>query len=482
MKKYFFLNFVLVSLLANFLFIFNIYFPIWVSVLIMMIVSFFLINRFINKKSGILILIIWVVYALPFIHLPSYIWFNFNDDYPEFSFLWGLQINPYMIDERVIKLTAMILSVGALGIATGVSIGHKKLKKDTGLDQNNKIKFFKTLNLSIWFIWVAIGVALTALSAPKNSIFVSIYTDSQSSLDGLNFSSAWMMSYVILTFAFCDTILENSVVLKKIKMKIIILAFFIVVFYFQLLRGDRECLPWVFGIIIIYYYWAGNYTKRNNLKLPYKKITIGTIAIFFVSLIVGYTRTSLNGASLSDFATLIYDLFQSDVDVSNYLSGTWSAVLLTPLSVAGDHVYGLLPLKLGKDYINLFLSTPPGFLTDAIGYIRPIDAMSGPAWEMRYGMGGTHASVLPFMNFRMVGIFVIPLIWSYIIVKFESFAISKVNVSSLSLLTVLVMASPHWLWYGEKNLINAIMMWAAFTFTYKISIGISNHSNKLYYI
>ena len=129
--------------------------------------------------------------------------------------------------------------------------------------------------------------------------------------------------------------------------------------------------------------------------------------------------------------------------------------------------------------MNLFLSTPPGFLTDAVGYIRPIDAMSGPAWEMRYGMGGTHASVLPFMNFRIAGIFVIPLIWSYLIVKFESFAISKVNVSSLSLLTVLVMASPHWLWYGEKNLINAIMMWAAFTFIYKISIGISNHLNKL---
>ena len=120
---------------------------------------------------------------------------------------------------------------------------------------------------------------------------------------------------------------------------------------------------------------------------------------------------------------------------------------------------------------------PPGFLTDAIGYNRPIDAMSGPAWEMRYGMGGTHATVLPFMNFRMIGIFLIPLIWSYIIVKFESFAISKVNASSLSLLTVLVMASPHWLWYGEKNLINAIMLWAAFTFFYKISIGISNKLN-----
>ena len=27
---------------------------------------------------------------------------------------------------------------------------------------------------------------------------------------------------------------------------------------------------------------------------------------------------------------------------------------------------------------------------------------------MRYGQGGTHASVLPFMNFRMLGVFLVP--------------------------------------------------------------------------
>ena len=443
----------------------------------MIIVSIYLIKRFINKKSGILIIILWFIYALPFIHIPSYIWFNFNGDYPEYTFLWGLQINPYMIDENVIKLTAMIISVGALGIATGVSLGYKKKIKDTGLDKMGKIKVFKTLGLSTWFIWLSIGVILTALSAPKNTIFVSEYTSSASSLDGLNFNSAWMMSYVILTFCFCDTILENSFFLKNIKLKIILLTLFVVVFYYQLLRGDRECLPWVFGIIIIYYYWASNFTKKNNINVSYKKVIIGTILIFLISLVVGYTRTSLNGASLSDLSKLIIDLFQSDVDVSNYFNGTWTAILLTPLSVAGDHIYGLLPVKMGKDYINLFLSIPPGFLTDAVGYTRPIDAMSGPAWEMRYGMGGTHATVLPFMNFRMVGIFIIPLLWSYLIVKLESYATSKVNSSSLSLLTVLVMAAPHWLWYGEKNLINAIMLWFVLSIMYRISISFSNINN-----
>ena len=472
-----FLFFIIVSLLAILLFLFDIFFPIWISVLIMTFVSFFLINQVIKNKSGILILIIWIVYALPFIHIPSYIWFNFNDDFPEFGFLWGLQINPYMIDERVIKLTAMIFSVGALGIASGVLIGYKKSMKNASLDQYFKIKKIKTLDLIIWFVWVSIGLLLTALSAPKDTVFVSAYTTSASALDGLNFSSAWMMSYVILTFTFCDSILEKNIFLKNIKFKIILVVIFLVVFYYQLLRGDRESLPWVFGIIFIYFYWAIDYTnKTKKYKFSYFKIFIASVLIFFISIIVGFSRTSLNGSSFSDLAILIVDLFQSDIDVSNYFSGTWSAVLLTPLSVAGDHIYGLLPLKLGSDYLNLLLSIPPGFITDFVGYNRPIDAMSGPAWEMRYGMGGTHALVLPFMNFRMFGIFLIPFFWSFIIVKFESFAISKVNVASLSLLNVLVMAAPHWLWYGEKNLINAIMLWAILTFFYKISIGLGNSS------
>jgi hypothetical protein len=446
----------------------------------MAFVSFYLIKQFNRNKCGILILIIWLVYALPFIHIPSYIWFNFNGYYPEFGFLWGLQINPYMIDERVIKLTAMIFSVGALGIVSGVSMGYKKTIKDSGLDQYFRIRKIKTLDLIIWFVWVSIGLLLTALSAPKDTVFVSAYTTSASAIDGLNFSSAWMMSYVILTFTFCDSILEKNIVLKKIKFRIILITIFLVVFYYQLLRGDRESLPWVFGIIFIYYYWAINFTnKTKKYNFSFFRIIVASVLIFLISIVVGFSRTSLNGASFSDLVLLISDLVQSDVDVSNYFSGTWSAVLLTPLSVAGDHIYGLLPLKFGLDYLDLFLSIPPGFITDIVGYNRPIDAMSGPAWEMRYGMGGTHALVLPFMNFRMVGIFLIPFFWSFVIVKFESFAISKINVSSLSLLNVLVMAAPHWLWYGEKNLINAIMLWAVLTFFYKISIGLGNNSHKV---
>jgi hypothetical protein len=170
---------------------------------------------------------------------------------------------------------------------------------------------------------------------------------------------------------------------------------------------------------------------------------------------------------------LIGELYESDsIGLANSLHGTWSGVLLSTLSVAGDHIFDLLALKWGQDYLNLFLSIIPGFLADAIGYVRPIDSNQGPAWEMRYGLGGTHATVVPFMNFRMLGVFLGPAIWSYIMANYEKLALRKVNTIKLSLLVTIAMAAPHWLWYGEKNGFNAIVLWMIFSFFYRLSLGL----------
>ena len=72
----------------------------------------------------------------------------------------------------------------------------------------------------------------------------------------------------------------------------------------------------------------------------------------------------------------------------------WDMVcsLLTPISIAGDYIYNNYiydyRLKWGEDYLNLLLSLPPGFLANWLDYVRPLNPMSGPAWEMRYGGGG----------------------------------------------------------------------------------------------
>ncbi len=454
----------------------DVYFPIRLSVAVMVFISLYLLQRYRQKRLGIIMLLIWLVYALPFIHIAPYIWFDFND-YP---FRLGyLGVNRYMLDEHIVTLSAMIGAVGGMGIAFGVSLTKNRIHYDLGINPDGGKRLFHTMAVPIWLVWVAIGVALSALAAPQETIFTAAYTRSQSALASVNFSSAWMMSYVILSFSFCDALIEKQAAAKYLKMQIILAALILVVVGLQLLRGDRESMPLVFGLALAYYYWAAGITQRRGYTIPWLKIGGVSFGLVAVSMVIGAIRTQLTGASLADAGALLGGLYESDrIGLGHMLYGTWSAAFLTPLSVAGDHLHGLLPVKLGQDYANLLLSLIPGFLADAVGYIRPIDSTHGPAWEMRYGLGGTHATVVPFMNFRMLGVFLVPAIWSYIVAEYEKLALRQVSTIKLSLLVTIAMASPHWLWYGEKYAINAIVIWLIFSFFYRVSLSIFGSSGR----
>lgn len=456
----------------------GIYFPITLSVVMLAAVSLYILQEYREKRIGLLIIIAWLTYLLPFIHIPPYISFDFNSN-P--TILWGLAVNPYMLDEQVIKLTAMIGAIGAIGIAFGISLSRQKIKQNLYANTETCHFAFDTMGLPIWLAWVVIGLLLSSLSAPQETIFTAAYTDSKSALDGANFSSAWMVSYVILSYAFCDALLEQKKSTRLFKVQIINFTIILVVVFLQLLRGDRECLPWVLGLFIAKYYWAKKINPEAVFKIAWAKLIILVLLIFVISLVVGGIRSGLVNSSLSDAIWLIGKLLESGSNpLDLIIHGTWSAVLLTPLSVAGDHIYGFLPLKMGQDYLDLLLSIIPGFVADAIGYIRPIDSLHGPAWEMRYGIGGTHSTVVPFMNFRMIGVFFISAIWALIIVIFEKWSIKHAGVSKLSLLVTISMGLPHWLWYGEKAGINMMSIWFVFWALYRISLSLDRSSPILH--
>lgn len=449
----------------------DVFFPIWISVSILLGVSFYLLKQYRKKRLGLLMLVFWLIYALPFIHIPPYIWFDFGN---EPLLLWGLAVNPYMVDERVIQLTAMIGAVGGVGFALGCSLRNKSFQQDSGLNPDGTKRIFRTMAMPLWLVWVCIGVLLTAMSAPQETVFTAVYTESASAMEGANFSSAWMVSYVILSFAFCDALLERVTNTKRIKLILNMASIFLVVVWYQLLRGDRESIPWVFGLTLVYYFWAAGVTQRQGFTIAWHKIFGTTFVLFVVTMLVGVLRSGLSGVTASDLIDVIIALYQSDtIGLNNVFAGTWSAVLLTPLSVAGDHIYALLNLKWGQDYLDLLLSIIPGFLADAFSYVRPLDANHGPAWEMRYGIGGTHASVVPFINFSMFGVFLVPTLWSWFFANFEKSTLRLTNVPKLSFLVTFTMAAPHWLWYGEKNAINALVLWLVFSFLYRVSLGMS---------
>jgi hypothetical protein len=53
---------------------------------------------------------------------------------------------------------------------------------------------------------------------------------------------------------------------------------------------------------------------------------------------------------------------------------------------------------------------------------------------------------------------------------YSNFVKKNFNQINLSLLITLVMVSPHWLWYGEKNVMNAFFIWFFFSFLYRLII------------
>ena len=95
--------FLTIGLVSVGMFHMDIYFPIMVSVSLMALVIAYISKQIKIGRIGALVGMLFMIYLLPFIHIPPYLWFDFNSQ-PER--LWGLAVNPYMLDEKIISLTA----------------------------------------------------------------------------------------------------------------------------------------------------------------------------------------------------------------------------------------------------------------------------------------------------------------------------------------------------------------------------------------
>lgn len=465
-----------VAVFAVLLWLNGLYFSTFVSTAVLAGGTLYLARLTVQGRLELLVALKCLIFMLPFIHIPPYLFFDYND--PPIL-LWGLRSNPYMVDEKVVAVTAEIGAIAMLGLCTGASLtSSDSLGRVCGRYRTPEDQVpFRTLRFSSWLILLLLGVLLAIGAAPRETIFAAQYTEVQSFFQKANFTSALFVALIIMSFAFVDAIVEANKTLSRAKTLIASVGAIYVVVFLQFLRGDRESISWVFGLFIA----KMLHEKHSGIDIP---IRVQIIRLFPVvallvaaSILVGAVRSGLSGASLTDAYVLIADLLSSDAGaLSNVLHGTWSASLLTPLSVAGDYIYGSTQLKYGKDYLDLLLSIVPGFVADAINYQRPIDALHGPAWEMRYGIGGTHATVLPFRNFGILGVFFISALSTAAIALLARRVQSAFNVSAVALGVAVTTVLPHWLWYGEKALINTIVVWLVVSIIYNIILVIENRS------
>jgi hypothetical protein len=129
--------------------------------------------------------------------------------------------------------------------------------------------------------------------------------------------------------------------------------------------------------------------------------------------------------------------------------------------------------KLGQSYLDLFLSVPPGFIFEIFNIERPLSDTEGPSFEMRFGQGGTHVSVVPFINFGLLGVFIILAFFGWLISNIEKKTLQKRSFSRIFLLISLISISPHWFWYGDKIALNCLIFTGILVVTRRVLIGLT---------
>ena len=133
-----------------------------------------------DHKIGVIAVVLWITYALPFIHLIPYLWFNYDSSPP---LLWGLAVNPYMVDKQVIETMAIIGAMGALGITFALLIHGKPKKYAVSYRER---PYGPSLSIPMTLMWSAIGITLSWLNAPVATIFEEGYGVAATRLDGAN--------------------------------------------------------------------------------------------------------------------------------------------------------------------------------------------------------------------------------------------------------------------------------------------------------
>lgn len=412
------------------------------------------------SKASLLARLMIIIYCLPFIHLFPYLTF----DYTTTRYMWGMASNPYQFDQEIIHRMAMVGCIGAMGLVSGLML----IRSDPNQRSSEPRVREPSLDLVSSIAVAIVVLALSWLNAPTDTIFQTRYSQSINPLDlaKFNFSGAWMVAHILTLLLYLDSLNEIDARLRWLKLRITFFVLALVVVYFQFLRGDRECIGLIAGIIALYILDNPNLMRRfdreklNRSKMF--KVALVGIAVVVVAQLLGSIRSKSEGEGFWGAIS------QLNISVDTFISGTWSGVLLSILSVVGDFYNGRMELRWGSTYVDYVLSLPPGPVTQYFGYERPIEAMHGPAWEMRYGIGGTHALVVPFMNFKSFGVLGVLLIYGLLIAWLERRTACQGTLSTKLLYGSAFVGSFTWFWYGEMSAIRMLMTFFGVWFVYLV--------------
>lgn len=395
------------------------------------------------------------LYVLPFIHGFEYLGFDFEETQRP-ALMWGLLTNAYTFSESIISRMLMLALVGLLGI-TAFPIRNQYKAART----ENPLETYKSLNLPRFITLLCFAFTLSWLNTPSQSIFTHSYGSGGDIVSTFNFNASWLLAYVVIVGLFVDQeFLFSSKSLRRSKRILLLGVTAYIVIFHQFLRGDRECITLILSLMLLLVVkWSDHFREKlaKSKKAYFIPVAFigGAIAIVLIGNLVGSVRSILSmGNSAPDIGYAI------QTSLSRFYAGTWSGVLLSPLSVVGDFFLGLMDLKWGSTYIDMLLSLIPSPLARLFDYARPLDSSVGPAWEMRFGIGGTHVLVVPYMNFGVFGVLGVMTLQGAFFAWLDRSIQKDINFSKIFLFGSFIVIGPHWYWYGDMSLIRGLMAYA----------------------
>ncbi|WP_164100395.1 hypothetical protein [Candidatus Laterigemmans baculatus] len=388
------------------------------------------------------------LYALPFSATVGYL---FDQDFVwwETPMAVPLCLDP-VLNARMVWIGICGLTGLACGIHLRSAIGVQPPRESTQPRP-------RVLSAVPFFILLVAAVLLSQLSAPSKTIWEASYASEAATSAGanLNFNASFLVSYLILILLYIDSENEPSGSKRRGEKRIwIAAASLYIVVVLQLMRGDRECTGLLAGIVALYLtsgHQSKNWLLRNREKLRRAAyVTVPSIAIICVLISLGFLRSTLSTGE-SALAEL------STIPKRALTLNTWTGVLLTNLGMVAEEARSDIDLKHGSTYVDYLLSLPPGMITQAVGYKRPMDGTNSPNWwyDPLCG-GGVHPCVVPYNNFGILGVFAIMALMGFFVTRCELLAQGH-GLGNRVLYGCVVTVSMLWLWYGDMNLIRGLM-------------------------
>jgi hypothetical protein len=369
------------------------------------------------------------------------------------------------------EVVAGMATVGIVGLAGLLSGILATRPQGHGVPDYRQPGVGPTLSTASFVLWLFGCLVLSAASAREGTILQSPLEVAAglSWATRVHFPGAFLLSYIGVFMLFLDAEREQLDHRRWMKFALLFGAVGYIVIYLQFLRGDREAVGLIVGLAALSMtrpVWRTARPPRDLLKRRLRRALPLFVTLVLVLIALGYARYVLyDPAGRLPLTTLLR---------FGLAHATWTAVLLTNLQTAWDHATGALTFEWGRTYLDYLLSLPPGVVSNALGFERPFEPWRGSAWDVagEVSAGGIHVVLVPFRNFGAFGAFSILFVIGAAIGYIERGATQGSAFRRLLWASVLG-SGLFWFWYGDMNVIRAVMGAAVAYILYRLVLAVS---------